>query len=166
MNSDSTPDAALAASETVKKAVSLATRWTPKLEDAFLAAFLRVRNVTKAAKIVGVARSGVYGHARYSPEFAQRFQDAKEAICDEVEQTALERAIVGDPSDRGSHVLSIFILKNWRPEVYGETIEHRHTGRDGGPIQVQQMILQLAEARKELSGPGPTIVDSGPALDE
>jgi len=106
----------------------------------FLALYPKVRSITVAADGVGVHRRTIYKWRDTCKEFAEAFAEAREQIADELEAKALERAITGDPEDRGSHVLMIFLLKGLRREVYGDHRELRHEGSGGGPIIIERRV--------------------------
>lgn len=117
---------------------------TPKKaiwEDAFLAVFARSGNVSLACAAVGINRSHTYHHRKDSPEFAARWDDAREAAMDRLEAEADRRAVEGvrkrkfHPKTGQQYIereysdtLLIFLLKGGRPEKYRERFEHNVSG--------------------------------------
>lgn len=98
------------------------TKWTPEIEQAFLAVLADGYSVHKAAHSIGFARSTVYKWREEDEDFKRRWDDAVEAGTDVLEDRARDRAM--DQSD----TLLIFTLKARRPEKYRENINHNHTG--------------------------------------
>ena len=97
-------------------------------EQAFLKMLEGTANVQEACKTVGVARSTVYERRAKDSQFAERWTDAIEGFCDNLEEECIRRAMHGvergiyykgkriaterDYSDR----LLEFLLKKYRPE--------------------------------------------------
>lgn len=122
------------------------TKRTPGNEAVFLAALSETANVTKAMKVAGLSRAGLYYWLNDDPEFKARFLETVEMATDSLEDEAVRRAHEGldKPVYQGgklvghvreySDTLLIFLLKARRPEKYRERYEH--TGPNGGPIQI------------------------------
>lgn len=91
-------------------------------EDAFLKAYAASGSVTLAAKAAGIDRNTVYHWKRDYPEFAARFELAKEEAIGILEGTMMQRA------REKSDVLLIFALKSLKPEVYGDRVKQEHSG--------------------------------------
>lgn len=108
-----------------------ASKSTYTLEKANIAidAIADRKTVAGAARAVGVSRKTLYNWKRANPAFADRWDDAQEGITDDIEATAIEKAI----EDRDTALL-IFLLKTRRRILYQESIAH--TGEDGGPLKV------------------------------
>ncbi len=101
----------------------------PVKQANFLKALAGVGNITKAAEIAGVDRTA---HYRWldDPEYAERFEKAKEQAIEVMEAEAWRRGIDGveEPVYQGgklvgvvrkySDVLLIFQLKAAKPEKY------------------------------------------------
>lgn len=108
------------------------TKVTPKKEwhAEFIAAFVKSRSVTRACKAVGKSRAYVYRCRREDPDFGRMWADAKLQNRDDLEGSALQRAIDGweepvfyEGSECGkkrrfSTSLTIFMLKALHPERY------------------------------------------------
>jgi hypothetical protein len=134
-------------------------------QEAFLAAYAEVGNITHAAEIVGVERTRHYDWLRSDPEYAEAFKKADEQAIEKLEQEARRRAVTGvrrkkftgkgepviDPvtgeqyvEEEYSDTLLIFLMKGARPEKYKDRVHNEHTGADGGPIQIVSAIPRPA----------------------
>lgn len=115
---------------------------------AFLAAYAEVGNISEAARIAGVNRLSHYDwlqDERYAVVFAQ----AHEIAIDHLEREARRRAVEGVVEPvfwkgeavgsvrKYSDTLLIFLMKGARPDKYRDNATIRHTGPDGGAIQVE-----------------------------
>jgi hypothetical protein len=150
----------------------------------FLEFLARTGNVTRSAEAVGVARQNIYLARDADPEFKKAWDEAIDAGMDDLEGEVLRRArdgipepvvsggrvvMVPDPENpngppvpltirKYSDTLAVTLLKAHRPEKYRDRSAVEHTGRDGGPIQHQevdakQVILdELARIRGRLLG--------------
>lgn len=128
---------------------------TAKQRESFLANLAATGNVSRSAQAVGRSRGGFYKLKRTEVEFSEAWDQAMEAAADELEAEARRRAVdgvdepivyrgaVAKDADgrtvtvkRYSDVLLMFLLNGARPEKYKQIKEQRHTGPDGGPLQV------------------------------
>lgn len=119
------------------------SEWKPD----FLEALRDTANVSRSAKVAGVARSMAYRERKASEWFAKAWDDAIEEGVDYLEEEARRRAFEGTqkPVYQGgvkvgavrefSDTLMIFLLKGRRREVYGE--RRVLSGPDGGPIKTE-----------------------------
>ena len=109
-------------------------------QNAFLAEYARSGNVSAAATAAGVDRSA---HYRWSeePDYAARFEDARESAVDVLEAEARRRAVdgweepvgwykgvAGGTVRRYSDTLLIFLLKGAAPEKYRDKADSDITG--------------------------------------
>jgi hypothetical protein len=92
--------------------------WVP----VFLAALQQMPNVRQACVKAGVSRSEAYRLRIDDPEFAVSWQQALQDGIDVIEATLMARAMKRDT------VAGIFLLKNLRPEVYGENVNVNVSG--------------------------------------
>jgi hypothetical protein len=97
-------------------------KWTNKREEEFLAWLKEGHTVSYACQQVGSALSTVYKHRINDPDFAKRWEEAREMGADRLEDVAIERAIAG--SDR----LLEFLLKGAKPEKYKDRLTTEQTG--------------------------------------
>lgn len=127
---------------------SVSPRTRAKQEE-FIAVYSEVGVISQACKIVGIQNTRHYEWLSNDPTYPERFAAAHERAIDVLETEARRRAIEGVEKPTGwykgepggivreySDVLLIFLLNGARPEKY----RHRHeiTGRNGGPIQIDQ----------------------------
>lgn len=130
---------------------------TAEARAKFLDTFAHVGNVRAASKISGVGRRTHYDWLETDEAYAQAFEDARAEAADRLEQEARRRALVGVDEPvygrlpganagigivgyvrRFSDNLLMFLLKNWRPEVY--TNRHELTGKDGAPLAARPAV--------------------------
>ena len=104
------------------------TSFTRKKGEVVLEALRNRLGAAAAAKSVGVSRQTLYNWRDENPDFNSAWDDIQESITDEIERSAISRAIEGDTT------LSIFMLKTRRRDVYQERIEH--TGEGGSPLTI------------------------------
>lgn len=114
---------------------------------AFLEAYAKCGNVSRAAREAGVRRPTVYDWVETDAAFAEAMEQAGEEAVEALEEEARRRAhdgvaravyqggrLVGHVQEY-SDTLLIFLLKGLKPETYRETIRQELTGPDGGPIR-------------------------------
>ena len=121
---------------------------TPEKRAKFLAAIADGKSVSSAAKIADLARFTVYDWRKADAEFAKDWDDAIEAGTDKLEDLAREQA-------KATPVMTMFLLKARRPEIYKDRVYNEHAGKDGGPIQTED----VSSARDELASRIAAIAD-------
>lgn len=140
------------------------TKLTDTKKDQFLDILEQTANVTRAAEAIGMARRYMYEIREKDPEFKAKWDKAVELGTDALEDEAIRRASEGWDEPvfyqgvqcgyvrRFSDTLLIFQLKARRPEKYSNTNKVELTGKDGQPLQVQQLTNEQFEglARKVL----------------
>jgi len=84
--------------------------------DVFIRAVSEGNTVTDAARAAGVNRATPYRWKEQDPEFGEAWEDARNECVDLLEGEAKRRALAG------SDTLLIFLLKSYRPEVFGERV--------------------------------------------
>ena len=123
---------------------SVARRWRTTRQTRFLAIFEQVGTVQVACATARVGRRTVYNWIAEDPDFAQRFDDARDIAADGLEREARLRATVGTKEpvyyqgeivgyvQKKSDMLLIALLNAYRPERF----RHRHEvgGKDGKPL--------------------------------
>lgn len=138
-----------------RKAPDLLTKRSVAAQQRFLKAFVKVGNVSLAAKSAKIRRQTHYewlerdaadGVADHPDSYAKAYAEAEAVAIDLLEGEAVRRAKDGvlEPVFQGgkrvgsirrySDTLLIFLLKGRKPEMYRERFEH--TGKNGGPIAV------------------------------
>jgi len=107
-------------------------------------------NVRRACEAAGIARSWAYELREKDATFAAEWKQAALDAADLIEEKLLSRGLEGweEPVYQGgqlvgtvtrfAHNIAMQILKAGNPEKYGDRTELRHSGPDGGPIQIQQ----------------------------
>ena len=99
--------------------------WAP----AFLAVLRDTCNVRASCLAARISRQAAYIHRDKDKVFRKEWADAMEDGIDKLELIARWRAVLG------SDLLTIFLLKAHRPEVYRETTRHEVTGKDGEALE-------------------------------
>ncbi len=146
---------------------------TPEKEIAFLAALASTGSVTKACAAAGLeSRNTVYEWRKTDPDFAKRWEEARAIGMEALEDEAIRRAHDGVDEPvfhqgvavgtvrKYSDTLLIFLLKGAKPDVYRDRVSTELTGKDGGPVQVDDTqaasriasLLARAEARRKAGG--------------
>jgi hypothetical protein len=95
--------------------------YSPRKPDwrwVFLDSLAKTACVTLACMAAGVSRTTAYSHRSRFPKFRQKWDEAIEVGIELLEAHVRSRAF--DPKDPASHVLAIFLLKSYKPEVYRE----------------------------------------------
>lgn len=106
-------------------------------KEGFLASLRQVPNVLRAAKAVDIARSLAYReretNAIFAAEWDEAFAEGKAVAIEAVESKVYDLAT--NNSSFRHNTLRIFVLKSWKPEVYGEKSELKLKGSKAEPIQ-------------------------------
>jgi hypothetical protein len=92
--------------------------WKP----VFLAALQKLPVVHVACQASGISRAEVYRARTRDADFALAWEQALQDGIDVIEAQLMARAIKSDT------IASIFILKNRRPEIYGENVNVNVSG--------------------------------------
>ncbi|OPX89589.1 MAG: hypothetical protein A4E53_01472 [Pelotomaculum sp. PtaB.Bin104] len=123
----------------------------PKIskKKAFLAAFSKTGNVTRAAEIAKITRRQHYRWLEKEPAYVADFKEAEEEAADRLEAEARRRAEKGTLKPvfyKGqrcgsireySDTLLIFLLNGARPDKYKKRVVSEQSGPGGGPIDVR-----------------------------
>lgn len=171
----------------------------------FINALAQMPNASLAARAAGVSRGHAYdvrtGRRGFKDEaFAEAWAEAIDISVEMAEAVARTRALRGEPrtvtrtrrvtdehgnlvteeitTEETHHIsdtLLIFLLKAHKPEMYRERYDVRHSGADGGPVQVEmneiyrrptaERMRELIQLARELEEPviEGEIVDEAPA---
>jgi hypothetical protein len=158
-------------------------KFTVAARRKFLETLARGSTFTAAAEACGVSREAIYKRRRKDPTFAASIEAAlstgNQAIDDEIWRRAIDgvdEPIVSAGKIIGtkrvySDSLLIRLAESRMPEKYRHRSETQLTGKDGGPVAVQDMmplevqqrlaaILQRAKGRPA-SMPEPAKADGG-----
>lgn len=124
---------------------------------ALLLAYAVTMHIDRAVQAAKIHRSLHYHWLKTDPDYKDAFAEAREQAGDALEAEAVRRAKDGCERlvyHNGQPVgvelvysdsLLTTLLKGIKPDVYKERFEH--TGKDGGPLQVQQMAPDARQAR-------------------
>jgi hypothetical protein len=104
------------------------TDFTPEKVKKFLKELAKMPNVSRACRVVGIARKTAYDRRDIDAEFAAAWDDAKEAGIEALEEKVWRRA------EKESDTLAIFLLKAHKPALYNVPAKQEHSGPDGKPI--------------------------------
>lgn len=120
-------------------------------QKAFLKAYTKHGTITHAAREAGFSHSYHYKWLDIDPEYPELFKAAHQEAVEALEREARRRAVEGVEEPTGwyqgqpggfvkrySDTLLIFLLKGALPDKYKD--RHEHTGRNGGPIEVQSTV--------------------------
>lgn len=130
-------------------------------QKGFLSVLRESGNVRLACEAANIDRSTAYARRHADAEFAVAWNDAMEEAADLLEAEAWRRAYDGweEPvygrvgKDRDGQVglvrkysdsLMQTLLKGHKPEKYRERQNIEHTGKGGGPIEIDDARNQLA----------------------
>ena len=91
-------------------------------------------SLTAFAGEIGVCRDTISEWCSVHPEFSVAVSRAKAKRARWWEERAREIAQKGGPG--GQATMAIFGLKNHAPDDFKEVTRQEHTGKDGGPIEV------------------------------
>ncbi len=132
----------------------------------FLEAYARSGYVSKACQEVGISRRTFYDWLKADETFATDVKLAEAELLDRLEQEADRRALEGlprkkftksgdpiiDPETSRQYVereysdtLLIFRMKALAPEKYRDTFKHEHSGPDGGPIPIREIVVEMPD---------------------
>lgn len=147
---------------TPKKGTRASTQADPEAKKTrFIAALSKSGVIGTACKYARFGRTTAYKWRDEDETFKKLWDEALEDSTDLLEEEARRRAHDGTlkPVYQGgecvghireySDLLIIFLLKARRPEKYRETIRQEITGKDGKPIQIEDMTREERKARIE-----------------
>ena len=124
---------------------------------ALLRAYAVTMHIERAVEAAKIHRSLHYHWLKVDPDYKAAFAEAREQAADALEAAAVDRAKEGclrviyhQGQPIGTELvysdsLMAVLLKGAKPDVYKERYEH--TGKDGGPLQVQTMAPDARSAR-------------------
>lgn len=109
--------------------------WRP----AFLKGFAETGTVKGGCERARVGRTTVYRERQRDEKFALQWADVETHVTEDLEQTALTMARSGEVR------LIEFLLKARRPDMYREHHAVQLAGPDGGPVQIDELGLDLSK---------------------
>jgi hypothetical protein len=120
-------------------------------QRAFFNGYIKVGTITGAAKIAGIDPTYHYKWLETDPDYPARFKVTHQTASESLVQEAIRRGregveeptgwYKGEPGGfvrRYSDALLMFLIKGAFPDIYKD--RHEHTGKNGGPIEVQSTI--------------------------
>jgi hypothetical protein len=122
---------------------ALEHRSSQQKKEAMLAAYLKCGTIFHGCKGAGITRRTHYDWMKADPAYRDAFEDAAEAVADNLEAEAMRRAREGWPEPvyyqgevcgsvrKFSDLLLIFMLKALRPDKFRERIDLKHSGKLG-----------------------------------
>jgi hypothetical protein len=134
-------------------------KFTAELRAAFLSALAEHGFVTRAARSAGINRDTARKARKNDPAFAAAWAEAMAEYVENLEAEADRRAYRGTARpvfyqgekcgeiQEYSDTLLIFRLKALKPDVYADRSKHELAGKDGGPIQFENMTEEQVENR-------------------
>ncbi len=118
--------------------------------DTFFAELARTDHVGAALRASGLAHRTVYAWKDTDPEFAQRWQEARELFADHLEAEATRRAVegtkkgvwhqgvcVGNEQQYSDSLLAL-MLKAKRAREYGDKSKMELSGPDGSALKIEE----------------------------
>ena len=112
------------------------TKYTREKAEEALAVLQGKQGASVAAHAIGVSRETLYKWRKNNEWFRLEWDAIQEAITDELETSAIHRALSGE-----SDTMLIFMLKSRRRETYGDKQQVDHSGNLG--IVVSEIVVAL-----------------------
>ena len=106
--------------------------WEPR----FLKSLSGHCNVSQACRDAGVTRTTVYRRRDNVLSFAAKWDEAVETALDAIELAVVTESLGGDMQT------ARWFLSRRRPQVYGDKLALEHSGKEGGPIQVDVAAIE------------------------
>lgn len=150
--------------------------WDKAWKQPFLEAISRIPNVSAAARFARIHRDTAYNEVKLDPEFAAAWDEANQVGRERVDQILFRRATQGEPETItktvtkrdgdgnvieettvtvqtqrvSNNLLTLWLRAHW-PEKYGNVQSIRHTGAEGGPIEIEVYRTSTPERMLELA---------------
>ena len=116
---------------------------TKNWHPAFLKCLADTSNIAAACRAAGVDRSTAYRHRARCRVFRRKWAELQEESVDLLEAELRRRALSQD--DRASHTLLMFLLKAYRPHVYGDKDEAPpFPEEEPGPVLSADVLARLS----------------------
>ena len=134
-------------------ALTLSSRMNSKEKQLFLHALSDHGIVSKAAEAAHISRSAVYRERGNDPVFCDAWTHAKEIATDRLANIAHQRAIDGIEEIRYfkgepigtvrkySDQLLMFLLRAYRPSVFGASYQKNSESKDNNHDQARQSLV-------------------------
>lgn len=138
------------------------------LKRLALLEFAECGNEKATAGMLGLSRTTLKVWRAEDEEFRLAWDEAAEGAVQSLEYEAIRRAKHGTKEIRPiyhdgaligtevkttySDTLLIFLLKALRPDVYRDNYRIEHSGPDGGPIPVREIIINMPPVEEIIEG--------------
>ena len=117
-------------------------------KEAYLDGLRKYPVIRYACEVARVSRQTILNHRKSDPEFAAAEELARLDGIERLERDVMRRAC-GEDVERPSDLLSIFVLKALKPEVYRDQVDHRVVGKVQHEIIVDLVpAAELAAIRR------------------
>lgn len=136
---------------------------TPETIEATLVALTEGVTLTNACIANGFDRRTWHAWMRTDPDLAAAYNEARslgadaiaDNIIDIVDNVRADNVEVAKARLRAD--MRLKLLSKWQPDKYGDKVDVRHAGHDGGPVQVAHAsVADLAkQMRAVLTGAAP-----------
>jgi hypothetical protein len=135
-----------------------------RAREKFLDVLAETCNVSESARQAGIGRRTAYEWRAADALFAEAWNEAEQEAADKLEREAWRRAvegtdkpvtyqgvITGTYKEYSDKMLEI-LLKAHRPEKFVERVRAEHTGKDGGPITIEQVTADADAFTRAVAG--------------
>jgi len=121
-------------------------RLSVKQKQALDLFYSKKGSVTKTMQAISVSRQTHYNWLEHNPKYAERFKEIDEELDDYTEAKLFANIEKGD-----QRAIEFRLKKSNRG--YNDSVNHKHTGPQGGPIEHTEVTRkQIEEAQKKLNG--------------
>lgn len=123
---------------------------TGEWKPAFIAYLREHPHVKRAAEASGVLRKNAYKARVHDAQFAADWDEAIKEGVGNIQDIAIEQAMKGDSRWQ---TMMIFLMKNWLPERYKETVQNEISGPGGNALTINVVYADATDT-------GPTNTDT------
>lgn len=140
------------------------TKQTPELVATVLQRISEGVTLTALCKEHGFSQSAWGNWMKKDPELATAYYDARSIGADSIADDILDivdtvkEDTVAVAKARLRADTRLRLLAKWQPDKYGDKVDLRHAGHDGGALQVEVSAVALAkEMRLVMTGQKPAL---------
>lgn len=144
---------------------------TPELVEQCLTLITQGVTMSDACRTVGIDRRRWQTWVSGDPDLAREYRDARaigaDAIADDIiriaDDTKADTAEVAKSRLRTD--VRLKLLAKWQPDLYGDKVDVRHQGPDGGAVQVAHFdVVEMAKQLRSQKSAG-VVLPSPPGSD-
>lgn len=106
--------------------------------EEVLAAVEAGETLKGTAEALRVSRQTVYAYAQRWPEVQAALADKRSELVDLAERALRQALVTGQP-------WAVSMVLRTLGKDQGYSTRQEHTGRDGGPIEIREMVVRLPE---------------------